>query len=309
MFATVFLVCELAAADAMLRIRPRILAQPNSDVKLSQLVDGQGLSTELTNKLNSVSLSVAPAYGEKQEIANANLSAILRPLIQAERARGAGSLHVVIPKSVVIDTTKREMDSELVKMELKQAWQPLCSDCQLEVEALSLPKISEIRDWTLRLKPELPRGSFSVPVDIVRENGSPTMAWVSGRLLQKRKVPVAKRAFNQGERIMAQDFAIEFRDTSYALDGVPAAEELTGKRLKQGLRAGDTLWKGMIERERAVRAGETVQLKSSEGEWEVSLRVIAQQDAYIGDVINLKNPKTNNILMGQVTGQGEVELR
>lgn len=306
-FAIIMVCCEMAMADAMLRIRPHIVVSPNSNVKLSQLVDGQGLSQELTNKLGTISLSVAPAYGEQQEIANANLMAILRPLIQVERARGP--LHVMIPKTVVIDTTKRALESELVKMELLQAWQPLCPECQLDVEALSLPQVTGLRDWSLRLKPELPRGTFSVAVDIVRENGAPTMAWISGRLLQKRKVPVAKRALNLGERVLAQDFSIELRDTSFAIDGVPGVEDLNGKRMKQGLRAGDVLWKGMIERERAVRAGDIVQLKSSEGPWEVSLRVIAQQDAFVGDVINLKNPKTNNILMGQVTGQGEVELR
>jgi hypothetical protein len=37
--------------------------------------------------------------------------------------------------------------------------------------------------------------------------------------------------------------------------------------------------------------------------------VIAQQDAFVGDIINLKHPKTNTVLVGKVTGQGEVELR
>ena len=46
-----------------------------------------------------------------------------------------------------------------------------------------------------------------------------------------------------------------------------------------------------------------------EKNWEVSLSVVAQQDAYIGDIVNLKHPKTNTTLVGQVTGQGEVELR
>ena len=301
---------EFALADAMLRVRPHITAKPNSEVKLSQLVDGQGLSAQLSEKLSSISLSMAPAYGEKQEIANANLTAILRPLIQAEREmRGGERLHVVIPKSVVIDTAKRELSEELVKTELLQAWQPLCPDCRLEVENLSLPKMGEVRDWTLRVKPELPRGSFSVAVDIVRENGAPTMAWISGRIAQKRRVPVAKRALNQGERVLAQDFGFEYRYTSFAIDGVPLTEDFNGRRMKQGLRAGDVLWKGMIEKEKAIRAGDLVQLKSAEGMWEVSMRVIAQQDAFIGDVINLKNPKTNNTLVGQVTGQGEVELR
>jgi len=304
---TIFL-CQAAFADAYLRVRPHIVVEPNSEVKLYQLVDGQDLSAQLVEKMKSISLTKAPEYGEKQELANANLTSILRPLVQDERDLGH-HINLLIPKSVTIDTTKRDLGRDLVTTELMQAWQPLCSDCQLEVEALSLPRIDGIRDWTLRLKSELPRGSFSIPVDLVRENGSMTSAWISGRLLTKRKVPVAKRVINMNERVSAQDFNWEYRDTSFAIDGVPSTEEINGKRLKQGLRLNEILWKGMLERERAIRAGEIVQLKSSEGAWEVTVSMIAQQDAYIGDVINLKNPKTNNILMGQVTGRGEVELR
>ena len=298
-----------AFADAMLRIRPHIVVTPSSEIKLSQLVDSQGLSPELVAKLATVSLSVAPEYGEKQEIANANISSVLRPLIQEEREKHPGKLNLIIPKVVIIDTTKREIEKDLVQMELLQAWQPLCTDCQLEFEALNLPRVEGIRDWTLKIKPELPRGSFSVAVDLIRENGSATSAWVSGRVVTKRRVPVAKRILNINERVVAADFSWEYRDTSYAVDGIPSIEDLTGKHLKQGLRVNDILWRGMLERERAIRAGEMVQLKSSEGSWEVTMSMLAQQDAFIGDVINLKNPKTNNILMGQVTGRGEVELR
>jgi flagella basal body P-ring formation protein FlgA len=127
--------------------------------------------------------------------------------------------------------------------------------------------------------------------------------------LIKRKVPVAKRIVNIGERVLASDFTWEYRDTSFAIDGIPLAEELNGKRMKQGLRANEVLFRGMLEKERAIRRGDLVQLRSSEGAWEVTMSVVAQQDAFVGDVIGLKNPKTNTMLMGQVTGQGEVELR
>ncbi len=302
-------IAQVASAGALLRVRPHIVVSPSSEVKLSQLIDGQNLSLELRRKIESISLSVAPEYGEQQELANANITTILRPLIQEERLRSGAALQVIIPKTVVIDTVKRTLDVAVVRAELVQAWQPLCADCQLEFEALSLPKIDDLRDWTLRLKAELPRGSFSLPVDLIRENGSLTAAWISGRLLIKRKVPVARRAIGIGERVVAQDFTWEFRDTSFATDGIPLNEELVGKRMKQGLNANSVLWRAMLEKERAIRRGDLVQLKSSQGDWEVSINVVAQQDAYVGDVINLKNAKTNNILMGQVTGQGEVELR
>lgn len=297
------------AAEPMLRIRPHIIVTPGAQVQLAQLVDGQGLSMEMNAKLQGISLSVAPAYGETQELANAAITALLRPLIQEEHERNGTKIHVIIPKTVVIDTTKRELDPELVRSEMVQAWQPLCAECRLEIEALSLPRIANVRDWTLRLKAELPHGSFSIPVDLIREDGSSTAAWISGRLITKRKVPVAKHVLNINERVTAKDFNWEYRDTSFAIDSTPTSEDMVGKHMKQGLRADEILLNGMLEKEKAIRRGDLVQLKSSEGSWEITMSVVAQQDAFVGDVINLKNPRTNNILMGQVIGQGEVELR
>jgi flagella basal body P-ring formation protein FlgA len=307
-FALLF-IANLSHAAVLLRVRPHVVVTPNSQVKLAQLIDAQNISAQGAKQLNEAVISVAPQDGGRQEIAQAELTSRLRQIVESEKALTHGHVQVVIPKVVVIDTLKREISEEQVLNELMQAWQPMCADCKLEVEALSIPKINNIRDWSLRLKPELPKGSFSIPVSIVRENGSMTPAWVSGRLLLKKKVPVASRVIEAQERVQKDDFTWEYRDTSYAVDGIPTAEDMIGKRVRQGLRAGDVLWSSLLEKEKAIRRGELVTVKSSEKNWEVSINVIAQQDAFVGDIINLKYPKTNTALVGRVTGQGEVELR
>lgn len=303
------LIGELAGAEVMLRVRPHVVVAPNSEVKLAQIVDAQGISQEGLKQLNEVSLSVAPADGEHQELAEASISSALRAVVQAERERNSQRVHLVVPKKVIIDTIKRDISEDLVTAELMQAWQPLCSDCKLEIEALSLPKVAQIRDWTMKVKAELPRGSFSIPVDIVKQNGALLPAWISGRLLTKKKVPVALRQLGAEERVQPKDIAWEFRDTSYAYDGIPSEDDLVGKKMKQGLRAGEVLWRGLLEKEKAIRRGDLVTVKSGEGIWEISMNVVAQQDAFIGDIVNLKHPKTNTPIVGQVTAQGEVELR
>jgi flagella basal body P-ring formation protein FlgA len=146
-------------------------------------------------------------------------------------------------------------------------------------------------------------------VDLIRDNGTLLQAFVSGRLVAKRKVPVALRMIPIGERIEASDVAWEYRDTSYSYDGVPSAEDLVGKRMKQGLRLGDIVFSSLLEKEKAVHRGEMVSVRAGSKGWEVSLNMVAQQDAAVGDTVNLKNPKTNNMLIGEVVGQGEVEIR
>jgi flagella basal body P-ring formation protein FlgA len=295
-------------AQVSLRVRPYAVVSPDTEVRLSQLVDAQGLSPEGQKRLSEIVLSRAPAHGERQEIANAGLTAALRPVLEAERARSV-KVQIVIPKSVTIDTIKREISAEMVTGELIQGWQPLCADCKLEIEGLSLPKVDGIKDWTMKMKAELPRGSFSVPVELIKMNGQALPAWISGRLSVKRKVPVAQRLLGAGERLEAKDIAWEYRDTSFSLDGIPDESELEGKKVKQSVRASDVLWRGNLEKEKAIRRGDLVTVRSADGMWEVSMSVVAQQDAYVGDVVNLKHPRNGSSLVGKVTAQGEVDLR
>lgn len=309
LIVALFIWIEGATAGALLRVRPHVVATPSVEVKLAQIVDAQDLSEEAQLQLQTIALSVAPAAGERQELTEATISGALRPVIQLERERKGNRIQVVIPKVVVIDTVQREFDEDSVKSELLQVWQPLCSECKLEIEGLSLPHIKSFRDWTMKVKAEMPRGSFSVPMHVVRSDGSSLSAWISGRVLVKKKVPVTKRMMSMGERIQEKDVALEYRDTTFAYDGIPSQEEFVGKRMKQTLRSGEILWRGMIEKEKAIRRGDTVTVRSGSGQWEVSMNLISQQDAFLGDIVNLRNPKTNTAMVGEVTGQGEVELR
>ncbi len=309
LLAVLFLQVNTAGAEALVRVRPHVVVSPGSDVKLMQLVDAQGLSKESENILQTTPMTKAPSYGERQELAQASLMEALRPIVQAERVKSGAVVHLLLPKNVIIDTMKRGMDPEMIVTELLQVWQPLCSDCKLEVEGLSLPAIQGVRDWSLKIKGELPRGSFSVPVTITREDTALVSAWISGRVVAKRKVPVLKRAVAANERVQAGDFNWEYKDVSFSTDGIPDPGDMIGRQVRQSMRAGDVLWASMVMKEKAIRRGEMVQVTSGAGMWEVSMMVVAQQDAVIGDIINLKNPKTNNILVGQVTGLGEVELR
>lgn len=307
--ALLILTAAAAHADVLVRVRPHVVVMPDSDVRLLQLIDAPALSKGSQDKLAKTLLSKAPAYGERQELTTASLMPLLRDVIESERSRGKERVHLVLPRRVIIDTLRRELNSDLVATELTQAWQPLCSDCQLSVEGLSLPRVEAVRDWSLKIKAELPRGSFSVPVDLIKENGALVPAWISGRLIAKRKVPVTKRMMNIGERIQPGDVAWEYRDTANAYDGIPTAEEMVGKKMRQALRAGEPVWRSLLEKEKAIRRGESIQVRSAEGPWEITLNVVAQQDAYIGDMVTLKNPRTNTSLMGEVVGFGEVEIR
>jgi flagella basal body P-ring formation protein FlgA len=300
---------SMARAETFIRVRPNVYAPPNSEVKLSQLVDSDGLSPSVQAKLRSIAVSKAPDEGERQEIDDANIMAVLRPIVQEERVRSKRQIQLIVPKTVTVVTSHNELDRKQIESELMQAWKPLCARCQLDIQSLNIPNVKNIRDWSLKISGDLPKGSFSVPMNIIRADGSPLSAWVSGRLIVKRRVPVATHLLNINERVTAKDFDWIYKDTSYAIDGIPTAEDLVGQRLKQGLRADDILWKNMLERERAVRRGDLVQIRSSSGSWEVTMNAVAQEDGFVGDMINLKTAKSNTTLVGEITGHGEADIK
>lgn len=148
-----------------------------------------------------------------------------------------------------------------------------------------------------------------MPVEVIK-GGQVATLWIQGNLVVRKNVPVARRAIYFGERLQSDDVEWTWRDVTFAQDGVPNADELTGKRLKAPVRASDIIFSGTLEHEKALRRGEVARVTSGgHSDWEVSISAVAQQDAEIGDTVTLKNPKTNRDLTGVVVAKDEVEIQ
>lgn len=302
---SLLMISEVRAASTI-SVRPKVNWTAKGDPRLSDLVDVQNLSPAAVAELEGVRI---PLLGRSM-IPSEDLRHHLRPVVQAERARTGQNVTLKLPDQVsLLAQNDRPFTPEEVIAVLKAAWQPLCEECELEFQKISLPAIAHVIDWSLKPSTDLPKGGFTVPVELIKESGPAASAWVTGRLVIKRKVPVAKRMLSMQEQVAASDYTWEYKDTTLSYDGIPTVAELSGRRLKRAIRAGDVIWLSNLERQKAIRAGQPVQVRSKAAGWEVSLTVVAQQDAHVGDVIQLKNPKSNSVLIGSVVGPGEVEIQ
>lgn len=311
LFNLALLMTAAASAETTLdlRVRASTDVREQTIITLAKIVETSPLSAGSQALLERAELHSPLNAGESFELTRAQVLPLLRAVVENERHIASARLNITVPEKITVTAKSHELSEANVSAELKSLWQPLCMDCRLRFENLSLPRVDGLRDWSLRAKAELPRGSFSIPVELIRANGSPLPAWISGRVVIERKVPVARKMMTMGERLAAQDVAWEYRDTALAFDGLPQAEELVGKRMRQGIRAGEILWRSLLEKEKALHRGELVQVRTREAGWEVSMSLVSQQDAYLGDVVTLKNAKTGNSLTGEVVAPGEVELR
>ena len=286
--------------DALVRVRPRISRAAGREVRLIDLCEVE--DPALAEALKAIVVATSPAKLGTPELIN-----LFRPVIDRARAGGA-NVRLNLPKSVEI-LAGRDLAPAAVSEELIARWQPACADCRLEIEGLNLPQVPDVRDWSIKGKPELPRGSFSVALELIRAKGAPLVAWVSGRLAQKRRVAVAHRLIQMGERIERADFTFEDRDVAQAFDGLPAEDEIAGRRARRGLRVGEIMYLGTLERERAIHRGDAVRVHLAEAGWDVAITATSPQDAFVGDVVSFKNTKTGNVVVGSVTGPGEAVLR
>ena len=294
----------IAGAEDVLRVRAAVTVPPDQPVRLSQLVE----TPDLLGADATVVVQKGLAAGSSDRVSNARLAGWLRPVIARARA-GGSELRLALPPRVIITASTHEFTAATIAAELIEGWRAQCAECRLEIENINLPQVAKVRSWSIKTLPGLPKGPFSVSLELVRDQAAPTIGWVSGRLLVKRRVPVARRLLQVGERLTDGDFAFEYRDTAQAYDGIPGANEVTGRKVRRGVANGDVLWQGALERDRAIHRGDLVQLKASDKDWEISLGVIAPQDAFVGDVVNFKNARTNALVIGRVTGPGQAEIQ
>ncbi|MGE3385756.1 MAG: flagellar basal body P-ring formation chaperone FlgA, partial [Bdellovibrionales bacterium] len=259
---------------------------------------------KVSSILGGIRLADGLANGERLEFSGSTISQLLRnhKLWQANVKPT-----FTIPSRVVVENVGDKISEARVRMELISRWQSQCA-CRIELSELSMPKVEPWvagTEWQLRMPAQPARGTFTVAIEMRNASGLRTV-WLRGRATHYKLSPVAKRQINIGDRIQPEDYSLSEREITFARDAVPDAIDLIGRRARMGIAANDILFAGMLERERALKRGDQVKLALGEGDWEVAMTGIAEQDGFIGDTVKIRNPKSNQVVVATVIGRGEV---
>ncbi len=314
-FVGLLLVPIAYASEHSLRlvIRDSVELRESGPLLLKHIMEPSDLSAELLAHLRSVELGRIPDAGEQLVLSNAAISQVLRRHVARFAGLGAETSKpsYQIPRQVVVKNVSHLLDQVQVRKKLMQHWGALCpQDCEVSIAQLNLPRIvAPSGSWTLRLGDDLPRGSFSLALEVENRSSQPQIHWIHGRIEVRRKVPVTTRALNFGERVSSQDITWEMRDMTLARDATPSEEQLLGQRLRSSLAARSVIYSQQVERPRAVQRGQLARVTRGEGLWQITSQALAEQDGFIGDRINLRHPRTQALLSGVVVADGEVELK
>jgi flagellar basal body P-ring formation protein FlgA len=305
--AFTILLCAKANAAAQIRIRPMTQLSQSKMIYLGDIADFEELSPAVARELSLVKLAAGPNPGEKIQFTGAEISSIIRsrPILSQRLDKP----EVQIPSRITVENVGDRPTEAQLRIEIVEHWSKLCG-CRIQIDELLIPKVTTWEPgarWQIRFGTEVARGSFNLGLEIKSADKPDRLVWIRGRVSHYKSVPVSQRMLNQGERVQPQDFIMTEREVTFARDLVPGADDIVGRRLRQSLAANDILFTGNLEREKALKRGDSVRVQFSNSGWEVSLMAVADQDGFIGDTVKVRNVKSNQTLMAKVIGQGEVK--
>jgi flagella basal body P-ring formation protein FlgA len=297
---------------AVIEIRAVVELEPSKqEITLGDLVELHNMSEAKARMIRGVRLADAPKAGEVRTFTEIGLQQILRSSL---REAGVGTEAVLrIPSRVTIARRTFHLSASDIEANLKLQFRPLCEDCEFEISGLSVPAIGERiaagSTWKIRTRAELPRGSFSYPLEINNEDGTRRTFWVGGTLIVRRSVPVAGRMLGIGEKIGAEDFSIQKREVTFATDSIASASDIGFSVVARQIAGGQVIWRSNLRRELAVKLGDSVKVMIGTDAWVITADGVAQGSGYVGDLIKVKIPHTQKMVSGLLREKGLVEVQ
>lgn len=295
-----------ASAASGLVFLPKVYLAGVQEVTLADLVDRQQIDTEDLQELRKVRISNIPAKNSELKISAQLISAAIRKNLKKSFSE------IKIPNEVIVVNQNAGISKELVYEKLLWHFEQKCADCRVEIKQIQLPQIPESllkTPWRLQLQDRLPKGSFSEKLIVKDQTGREITYWVGGELKIYRRVPVALRTIMPNQKVTTDDYKWEWRDTTFAIDGVPSESAIDSMQARQGIAANQVIWANSLVKEKAVKRGELVQVTAGGSEWQVTLQAVTEQDGYLGDVINVRNVQTKKVISGEVVAPGEIVAR
>ena len=117
---------------------------------------------------------------------------------------------------------------------------------------------------------------------------------------------VAKREIAAGQRIEAQDFAVEIRQEFPSAPAAVSADEVTGRISRAAIPAGAVIRPERLYRLPDVQRGDLVEVEVQNGTAHLKFEARAEGSGSAGDCISLRNPVSGKRFVARVQAKGRV---
>ena len=297
LLATMLACASVATAHAaILRPFSRITA---GTVRLGDLFDELGATPDRV-------LGTAPAPGARIVVGSPQLAAIARDFNVDWRPQTGGEHAVVerradvLPQARVSDAIRAALiaagaagDFDVVSPDIQPVLVPVGSNPE--------PAISQLSTQ--------PDGHFTALVSIDIPDSDAVQIRVSGQLIQMANASVATRRLSPGTVLEDGDLH-PARVRAAMLHGAHSvdAEAAIGMSMRHDVQPGQMLTLLDVSRPMLVQRGAVVRMSLSSDGLSLTAQGIAAESGGSGDRIRVENPLSHLMVVGEVTGPGEVHV-
>lgn len=304
--------CAMAAEEAVIQVRPVVeVEEGHAQIVLGDLIVAHGVSTAIIDSLRGIRLADAPKNGESRTFTSLALEQIFREQLRLHG--GDQSIALRIPPRISVLRKSFRLELRQVEEALREQLKGFCADCVFDIQRLTLPvlppSIPADSTWAIRLRHDIPKGNFSLPLEVTYSDTSKRTYWLTGALVTSRRVPVAARAIAAGENLGPQDFNMQLREITFATDRAADETEIIVSVAGRAIAAGEILWRNQLKREPLVKFGDLVKVTAGAEGWQISVDGIAQGSGVLGEAVRVKINRTQKLVSGTLTGRGVVEVR
>lgn len=294
-------------------VKPAVeIDQAKSEITLSDVVAASGLSRAALEKFKTIKIADAPKAGESRVFTQAILADSIQADLEAVEAQTGEHFEIKIPSRVTVTKKKSNLGVASVKAQLLQQFKAICVDCEFDISNLNAPvaaKIAPDSTWILRTRNELPKGSFSYPIEVTAGDVTTQTYWVSGQVAIRRPVSVAAREIAIGEHVQPEDLVSQMKDVTFTNDAPISLSELSSGVAARQISIGQIVFRSSLRKELAIRSGDVVKVTTKNEQWEITLDGISQTSGYVGDLVKVKIPKTQKLISGLLREKGVVEVQ
>ena len=152
-------------------------------------------------------------------------------------------------------------------------------------------------------------GAWSVPVQIIVDDMPYRTVWVAFQVELFKMLPVLGRDIAKGQEIQAGDMVL--KRTAVSLDAVNEVlleKQLIGSTATKDLRKNTPVLAREVKRQPLIRKGDPVTLSVENGGVIVHAKVIALEDGFIDDAIQIQVVGTNKEIRAMVVQKGQLQL-
>ena len=307
-FSLITFISRAQAERFEVRVAERSTVRVGEPVRLGTLMSGQIQDAELSIKVYNLVVFDAINSEEEKTFKNEELALMLRQKLSFQELQ---RLAIKIPELVRIRAQRNYLHAADLMREISDQAKALCTGCMIEFDDLKIPEL-KIREEVLQTRLETQNlkaaGSFLLPLQVETSQGRNTY-WVTGRISFYRQAPVAKRLIRAGERLSDADVEMKKVNVSFAKDGAPTVEELSGKIAARMIAMGQPLFMSDLRKEPAAQRGQIIKLLVGNDSFEVASSGTAEETGSIGDVIKVKSSDTQKMLSGVLIDKATVRVQ